>query len=177
MQYLWSIHRPVKVRGTTIGLRLSAARRVAMATRVVPWSLPLAVTVVLLDAVTKVSGWAWLPREGIALLPGVNLRVFINTRGPFGVGPVWIAILASLAALLAIARGYGERKRHVSTSLAWSLVFGGGCANVGERLLFGRTTDLVTLGERTAVNLADLAILFGSALLLWSWLYHRRAAQ
>lgn len=123
----------------------------------------LALGVVLVDAVTKLLGRGAFPQGGIAVVPGMVLRVVDNPRGPFGLGPLWLTIVASLTVLVIVIRhryllpaAYSLLPR-----VGLGLLLGGGLANLGERLLFGRTTDLLVLGNLTALNVADLAILAG----------------
>lgn len=123
------------------------------------------------DTLTKILGRHALPAEGYVLFPGIILRVFDNTRGPFGLGPLWLTIVASVAILIIMFRGRWRAMPQAPFPLA--LVVGGGFSNLVERLLFGRTTDLLVLGNVTALNVADAAILGGLVLLLWPRPLHR----
>lgn len=111
-----------------------------------------------------------LDTKSVQLAPGVVLRVFENDRGPFGVGSLWLALVASLVVLLIFVRGSSRLTTHdprpQRTALA--LVLGGGLANLGERMLFGHTTDVLWVASLTALNVADLAILGGLATLALS---------
>ncbi len=100
------------------------------------------------------------------LLPGLVLHVTENLRGPFGLGPLWLAVAASLVVLFVVVRRPFSFLNFPFSirSAAFALLVGGGLANLGERLLFGRTTDLLVVANRTALNVADLVILIG---LLW----------
>lgn len=132
-------------------------------------SLSLAGAVILLDGVLKVASRALLPTGGFQVLPGLILRVTENTRGPFGLWPLWFAVLASLCVLgfvlWRIVRRPGAPDGPRSRQ-GLGLFLGGGLANLGERIVFGRTTDLLVVGATTAVNLADLAIMAGLLSLL-----------
>jgi len=134
----------------------------------------IATGVVFLDAVTKTLGWALLPPTGRALLRGVDLRIFVNTHGPFGIGPWWLALIASVA-VLAVLVSHGTRERRspffslLPSPVPLGLLLGGGLANLLERIIFGRTTDLLILGGLTAVNVADLAVGAGLTLLAASF--------
>ncbi len=141
--------------------------------RAVPFdglSLSLAGAVILLDGATKVVSRALLPTDGFRVLPGLILRATENTRGPFGLGPLWFAVLASLCVLGFVLWWIGRpgAPDGSRSRLGLGLFLGGGLANLGERILLGHTTDVLVLGRTTAVNLADGAILCGLALLLLS---------
>ncbi len=128
-----------------------------------------ALAVALLDVVTKLLGRALLPADGVFLLPVLALRVVDNVRGPFGLGPLWLTIVASMVVLLLLGRRQLSPAFPLSRfpTAAAGLLLGGGVSNLAERLFFGRTTDLLDIGRLTAINLADVAILVGLALLLW----------
>lgn len=131
-----------------------------------PAAVLFAAALVLLDLVTKVAGRFLLPGEGLDLLPGLILRVSTNTRGPFGLGPLWLSAGISVVVLLGLA---ARLARHGPSSLdrvAGGLLVGGGLANLGERFLSGGTTDLLIVGNLTTLNLADIAILTGLVLLV-----------
>lgn len=131
----------------------------------------LAVTmasVIGLDVLTKLAARAVLNTNGVQLLPGIVLRVVENSRGPFGLGPLWLTLVASLI-VLAVVSG-NHRVFHASRStphLGLGLLLGGGVSNLAERALLSRTTDLVALGNLTALNIADVSILLGLAGLLF----------
>lgn len=128
-------------------------------------SLPLAVTaasVVFLDVLTKLAARALLNTNEVQLLPGVTLRVMENSRGPFGLGPLWLALVASFLVLVALSRHrHALRPPRATLHLSLGLLLGGGVSNFAERLLFSRTTDLLVLGNLTALNAADVSILLG----------------
>lgn len=133
-----------------------------------------AAVVVALDVAVKVIARALLPPDGVMAFPSLALRVVDNARGPFGLGPLWITILASVVVLVLLVRHSQCFTLHAPLrQAALGLVAGGGLANLGERVFFGHTTDLLVLGQRTALNLADLAILAGIVLLIPSALSRR----
>lgn len=57
------------------------------------------------------------------------------------------------------------KKMRVVDAVAYGLIFGGAVGNVFDRLVFGFVRDWMLFFERSAVNLADLAIFFGLLLL------------
>lgn len=130
-----------------------------------PWVWATAAAVVAVDVVTKVLARTLLPSEGLALVPTVSLRVVDNLQGPFGLGPLWLIIIASIAVLVALSRRNFQLSTFTSQlhQAALGLVVGGGVSNLAERLVFGRTTDFLPLFGGS-FNLADVAIIVGG---LW----------
>lgn len=121
--------------------------------------------VVAAHAFTTLGARSFLGSGAVEVFPGLVLRVFENAGGPFGLGPLWLAILGSIVALALLARRSGRSDRP-QTSWPLALLAGGGIANLGERLFFGHTTNLLVIGAATALNLPDLAILAGLLFLL-----------
>ncbi|MDP3685733.1 MAG: signal peptidase II [bacterium] len=136
-------------------------------------SLLLIAGVLLTDALFKFVVRRWLSGESVGLFPGVTLRVFENTRGPFGLLPLWLAVAISVLTLLGLGSQWTRLYQATDTRLlrlSLSFLVGGGIANLSERLIFGRTTDILWLGNVTAFNAADVAILGGGlGLLMLSW--------
>ena len=135
--------------------------------------LPPIIGILLADTLCKFFAHRWLPADGVPLIPGITLRVFENIRGPFGLLPLWLTMVMSAMVLLAAGSRW-TRMHHPNEARllrrSLSLLVGGGIANVGERLVFGRTTDVVWIGHVTALNVADVAILSGVlGLLTLSW--------
>ena len=128
----------------------------------------LAGGVVVVDLLAKILARVTLGTKSVQLAHGVILRVFENYRGSFGLGPLWFTVIASIVvlALLFFFIKHPVLSSRKHTMLAVALLIGGGVANLGERLLFGRTTDLLVFWNLTALNLADVAILLGLALLI-----------
>jgi lipoprotein signal peptidase len=135
----------------------------------------IAAVVVLCDAATKLLGRAVLSAPGFTLFPGIVLRVVDNPRGPFSLGSVGLAAGLSLVVLLFLISCLHSARSSPRAAAFLALMLGGGVANVGERLLFGQSTNLVVLAEWTAVNVADLAIGLGTIGLILEPLVRRRA--
>lgn len=121
-----------------------------------------------MDVLTKNSVRHFFSGQGREIIPGVSLRLFENTRGPFGIAPVELAAVVGAGVLLLWIwfsfRMFDERQGWISP-IAVGLLLGGGLSNGLERLLAGRTTDIVWFGELTALNVADAAILIALVLL------------
>ena len=123
------------------------------------------------------------------VIPGFFDIVHSENRGvAFGIfndnGPEWrttLLVLASLAAVVVIGVILWGANRLDRYSLwGFSLVLGGAAGNVCDRILRGRVTDflLVYLGDFQwpAFNVADSAIVIGSALLVLDMLRAKRQA-
>lgn len=118
------------------------------------------------DALSTVVATSVLGAESLELFPGVTLRVVRNARGPFSLGPLWLAVLVGGLTLWLLSKDrFGRPVLARRERVAFGLLLGGGLTNLGERLLRGHVTDVIVLGQVTAVNLADVAILFGIVLL------------
>lgn len=127
--------------------------------------------VVVVDALAKIVARTFLDTKSVQLASGVVLRVFENFRGPFSLGPLWLTLAASIIVLVLFLRCFPNPKPQALNSkppALWplALLIGGGLSNLGERLIFGRTTDLLILWNLTALNFADVAILLGLVLLV-----------
>lgn len=134
--------------------------------------------VFVFDVLTKILAQHVLPARGVILAPGLALRLFENTHGPFGVLPLWATVIVSVGVLLVWLRFVALRRNQPLdkvSALGLGLLIGGGGANILERIVFQRTTDMLWLGERTALNVADVAILTALVLLLGRALRSARA--
>jgi signal peptidase II len=150
----------------------------------------LALAVTLLDRLTK---WLVETRVGFfdtyKVIPGFFDIVHSQNRGvAFGLfndsTSEWrttLLIVFSAAAVLAVAAMLWRPQKLDRASLwGFSLILGGAAGNVYDRILFGRVTDFleVYLGEYhwPTFNVADSAIVIGSALLLIDLVRPKREA-
>ena len=142
------------------------------------------------DQSTKIVARNALPNTGVHHVWGewVILVYAENTGAFLSLGAVWprpvrqaiftflcIAILAALLAYVLRSPRLG-----VTASMGLSLLAGGGISNLIDRLFRdGRVTDFMNLGIgglRTGIfNFADLCIMAGALLLLFSQLTPRKA--
>lgn len=112
--------------------------------------------------------------DGIPVVPGFNLVFLRNDGVTFGLldGVPWwalsglaLGIVVWLAVLLART---GSRL----DAAAYGLIIGGALSNVADRLRFGAVTDFLDVyvaeWHWPAFNLADVAVVCGVALLLFS---------
>ncbi|MSR85687.1 signal peptidase II [Candidatus Uhrbacteria bacterium] len=83
----------------------------------------------------------------------------------FVIIPLSLIILALI--LLALRRTI--RQNHLYQTIALALIIGGALGNLFDRIAFGYVRDWILLGSRSAMNLADLIILIGMALLIVFW--------
>ncbi|TML48334.1 MAG: signal peptidase II [Actinobacteria bacterium] len=95
------------------------------------------------------------------LSPGEDLHL----AGTFSIEPFRMSVLATLAvaALLVFLARVGTLDRPVL--VGFGLVIGGGVGNLVDRLRLGYVTDFILHGNN-AFNLADVAILVGTLLIL-----------
>ncbi|MFO7255422.1 MAG: signal peptidase II [Limnochorda sp.] len=124
-------------------------------------ALATALAVLLLDQALKgalLAGWVPPAR----LDPGLAVVVSLNPGAAGGLLTGWGPLLgaASLvgAGVLLVLGSSPTSPRH---GLAVGLVAGGALANGLDRLRLGGVVDWLVLGDRLALNLADLALVVG----------------
>lgn len=139
------------------------------------------------DAITKAVAEAALSRGvGIELTPFLNLRLGFNPGISYGLLPMTSA--AGIAGLVAVQLVivaamvlFAARSRLLLEQAALGLIIGGAVGNVIDRARDGLVTDFLDLHLRgwhwPTFNLADIAISFGVALLLWTTIRPQRPAR
>ena len=144
--------------------------------------LMVAVTVVVLDQLTKWAILTWLERA-IALTPFFNLVVVWNRGVSFGMfdsdGALAPWLLSGLALAVVVALLIWLRQlQHPLPAVGLGLIIGGAVGNVIDRVRFGAVIDFLdvhALGWHwPAFNVADSAICIGAALLLVDGLLMQR---
>lgn len=104
-------------------------------------------------------------RSESVTLPGIDLNLTFNEGVAFGVAagvPSWVLIVVVSAILGALGfAGLTGRLPRIPAAL----IFGGGIANVVDRLPDGVVTDYIDLGWWPVFNLPDVAITSGAILL------------
>ncbi len=153
--------------------------------------LLIAVTVVLLDRITK---WMTATRmdlhESISVLPGFfHLTHVRNTGAAFGLfadsASEWKTILLSVFSLLALVvvsvMLWKNSRGMTVSSIGLSLILGGAMGNLWDRLLYGYVVDFfdfyVGSYHWPAFNIADSAIVVGAGLLVLEVLLTKTPAE
>lgn len=135
-------------------------------------AVPLGVgaLVAVVDFLTK--GVVQYVPEGLSVAPGVLIAPTNNPRGPFSALPLSLTLLVSvgvLAFFFLAARSAATRGERI----AFGSILGGGSANLIERALTGRTTDVLVVGT-SAWNVADAGIVAGIVIIIVLWLRRGR---
>lgn len=146
----------------------------------------VAIPVILVDQVTKAllrsrlaMGESW-PADGWLVFLFKFVRT-TNTGAAFsmgsGLGPLFM--LLAIAAVLVILYYYprlptGEPLLHFATGL----LLGGAAGNLIDRLTVGQVTDFIAIRFFAVVNVADICLTFGTALvILWMILKERQSKR
>jgi signal peptidase II len=99
-----------------------------------------------------------------------GLRWVLNHRASLVAMPlswvvlIWIAVLA--AAVLAVVQA--SPLLGIGGTVGLGLALGGATSNLADRVLRGGVVDFIAIGAWPTFNLADAAMLTGTALLAWS---------
>ena len=143
----------------------------------------ISLTIIALDQVSKAYvreqlhvGQMWMPVE--ALAPYLRIVNWYNTGVAFGLFQGMGPIFTILAVLVAIAIVYYFPK--ISSQdwiirIALGLQLGGAVGNLIDRVVFGRVTDFVSIGNFPVFNVADASITVGViVLILGIWIQDGR---
>jgi signal peptidase II len=137
----------------------------------------VAVTVLVLDALTKQWAVNALADEPIRLFGSVRLALTYNKAAAFGLGGGFVPFLALAALVLVLVMVFtGQAAGRAPVAVALGLVLGGAFGNMADRVfrapgfLKGGVVDFVDVGFWPVFNVADSAITVGCLLLLFaSW--------
>jgi signal peptidase II len=143
--------------------------------------LPLIGIVFGVDQLTKYLVRAHLqmgesfPGEGI-----FRITLTFNTGSAFGLFPnqtlfLIVASFIAIVILLILYRNHPFPGPLLRLSLGLQL--GGALGNLVDRLRLGYVTDFIGLGFWPVFNLADASIVVGIVILVWLFLFPRRARQ
>ncbi len=108
---------------------------------------------------------------------GVAFGILNDSASPWSTG---FLIAAALAAVAAVGTMLWRADRKMDARSMWglALILGGAAGNVFDRIVWGRVTDFLLLYVRNwqwpTFNLADSAIVAGSALLIFDLLRSSR---
>jgi signal peptidase II len=114
---------------------------------------------------------AALDQASKQLVTASGLRLTTNERASLlGLGErqavhVWLAAVACLAVLLALASDVPD-----AVAAGLGLVLGGATSNLADRLRRGGVVDFIVVWRWPAFNLADAALVCGTAAVAWSLL-------
>jgi signal peptidase II len=132
--------------------------------------LAIAVATAALDQVSKALVTRLL-HEGqrVRLGLGSGLRRVTNVRAGLLPLPGWGALLLWLAivACLGFVVALGSPLRSAS-AIGLGLVLGGATSNLIDRFARGGVVDFIAIGRWPVFNLADAAMVTGTALAVWS---------
>ena len=127
-----------------------------------------AIGVLVADQLSK----AWVRQNlalGESLPPDAPLRLthIHNAGAVFGItaNPVFLALLN--AAVLLFVLLYYRRLSSLALRAGLGLVLGGGVGNLVDRLRMGYVTDFLDIRVWPIFNLADSAVVVGSAIVLY----------
>lgn len=111
-----------------------------------------------------------LPGASIPIVPGVLFLTHVrNTGVAFGLmsgAPPAIIILVALTVIFLVTYNEGRRKHDRWSRVAAGLLLGGAAGNLGDRIRLGYVVDYLDLRIWPVFNLADSAVVCGSAILL-----------
>jgi signal peptidase II len=130
----------------------------------------VAVTITLLDQVTKQLALAGLRDGPIDLIPGiVTFRLTLNPGGAFGLGREWPGLfLAATVVVIVIILSWVRRVDDLRWLVPLGMIVGGGIGNLIDRVFRpfdGQVVDFVDLQIWPVFNVADSAIVVGVLLI------------
>lgn len=132
--------------------------------------------VVLLDRVSKlVVQYSLAPGESVPLIPGFLFVTYVwNPGAAFGLFAYGTPfLLLATAVVITLSWAYRQKIAAGSPSLRWGVAvgLGGALGNALDRAVWGRVIDFIDVRVWPPVfNLADIAIVTGVMLIIWSML-------
>lgn len=133
----------------------------------------LAVLVPIIDQITKAVITHYVPEyHSVTIIPGLLAWTHVRNPGAaFGLLPFQRPLFIAVASLLVVAAAI-FRKRILSepplVQIALGLGLGGAVGNLMDRLRTGYVTDFIEVPFIPIFNIADMAIVFGVGILLWT---------
>lgn len=130
-------------------------------------SFSIAVLVVVLDLWTK--GFWFAHERWMALSPLLTTVQHRNHGLIFNVpAPIWLILGVSAVVFILVLVFFYRKIAQWPIALALGLLLGGALGNGYDRVVFGFVRDWILLFERSAFNIADMAIGTGLLILLIS---------
>lgn len=118
------------------------------------------------------------PGTSIPLVPGVLFLTHVRNSGvAFGLmsgTPPAIIVLVALTVVFLVTYNEGRRQHGRWSRAAAGLLLGGAAGNLGDRIRLGYVVDYLDLRIWPVFNLADSAVVLGSAILLLAVLRRNR---
>ena len=132
-------------------------------------ALTTALTVVVIDEVTKTWARRALAHHQVHVLGPLWLRLQFNSGVSFSItpsGPLATTVVTAVVAMVIL--GAALRARRGAPAYVFGLMLGGGVANVVDRLAASphRVTDFIALGAFPVFNGADVAVTGGFIVLI-----------
>jgi signal peptidase II len=142
------------------------------ASRVPGWAAALAVAgaVVVLDQASKAAIRATIdPGEHVSVFLGIDLVHVTNSGIAFGFlgGDGDVVLVITIAALVLMLAWFATSLSHPGLWLPVGLLGGGALGNLADRVRADAVTDFIDLPLWPSFNVADIAITFGAAALVF----------
>ena len=132
-------------------------------------ALATAVVVVAIDEASTAWARRVLARHAVHVLGPLWLRLQFNSGVSFSTHPAGPLVLTVVTSVVALAMLIGAlRARRGAPAYGFGLMFGGGAANVVDRLVASshRVTDFIAVGSFPVFNEADVAVTVGCVVLI-----------
>lgn len=121
--------------------------------------------VIAVDQAAKYAARHLLPLEGVSLVPGwLGFELFFNLGIAFSIP--FPTLLASILTIIlgVVLTSWGVWKK----STAAVFMGAGGLSNALDRIIFAATVDYIHIGPWSYINLADVSVILGLGLFLFS---------
>lgn len=132
---------------------------------VVFWSVALSVLV--LDRVSKLLVLAYLPLSSSYALGPIALTHVRNTGTLFGLGKSAGVLLGLFAAIVTLYIAFNYKKHPIQLQPVLGLIFAGALGNLIDRLVHGSVIDFIDVRIWPVFNVADSAVTIAIGFLLY----------
>ncbi len=122
-----------------------------------------------MDSILKSFAISSLPEDGGVLRWPIDFALHKNPGIAFDIPlPLSIIVAFTILVCIVLARyAWSAWPKSARISAFSVMIIAGALGNMIDRITNGFTTDYIILFERSAINLADVLILFGTAAILW----------